>query len=80
MQFHREARKQFLKLPKKIQSKILKITFELAVDPLMGEKLQGELKGKYKIKIPPYRIIYEIFHDQLLILVLKVGHRQNAYK
>lgn len=80
MQFHREARKQFLKLPEKIQSKILKITFELAINPLLGEKLQGELKGKYKIKIPPYRIIYEIFHDHLLILVLKVSHRQASYK
>ncbi len=46
----------------------------------MGVKLKGELLGQYKIKIPPYRIIYKIYHTHLIILILKVKHRQGAYK
>lgn len=46
----------------------------------MGEKLKGDLAGYYKLKFPPYRIIYKIYHNQLMIFIVKVAHRQNAYK
>lgn len=46
----------------------------------MGEKLKGELLGQYKIKVWPYRIIYQIFHNKLLIVIIRVQHRQGAYK
>lgn len=78
--FSRDAEKQFKKLPKKAKDKIAKAIFGLAVNPLLGEKLHGELEGKYKIKVWPYRIIYQIFHSKLLIVIVRVQHRQGAYK
>jgi mRNA interferase RelE/StbE len=42
-----------------------------------------KMKGNntfHKIRVGDYRIIYEIHHDTLVILVVKIGHRKDIYK
>ena len=51
----------------------------LANNPFIGEKLWGKLQGKRKIRIHPYRIVYEIHEKQKLIAIINVGHRQGIY-
>lgn len=51
----------------------------LAENPFIGEKLWGRLQGKRKIKIHPYRIIYEIDKKGRIIIILETGHRQGIY-
>lgn len=36
--------------------------------------------GEWRIRTGDYRIIYEIHGDQLLILVLRIGHRREVYR
>ncbi len=43
------------------------------------EKLQGQ-KNRYRIRTGDYRIIYEVHDDVLLILVVRIGHRQDIYQ
>ncbi|MBU0515570.1 MAG: type II toxin-antitoxin system RelE/ParE family toxin [Proteobacteria bacterium] len=43
------------------------------------EKLQGQ-KNRYRVRTGDYRIIYEVHDDILLILVVRIGHRQDVYK
>lgn len=80
MQLSHEAQKNFKKLPSKIKDKVSAKIFLLAVNPLLGEALYGEFKGLYKIYVWPYRIIYRVYLDQLLISVIRIRHRQDAYK
>ena len=42
------------------------------------EKLSG--RGKYCIRQGPYRILYSIHDDHLIIHVVKVGHRRDVYR
>jgi mRNA interferase RelE/StbE len=42
-------------------------------------KLSGE-DDLYRIRVGDYRIIYSIQDYQLLILVLKIGHRRDVYQ
>jgi mRNA interferase RelE/StbE len=41
-----------------------------------------KLKGSefYRIRIGDYRVIYEINIDELLVLVVRVGHRRKVYR
>lgn len=42
-----------------------------------------KLKGNnpyYRLKTGDYRVIFEIFEDKLVIVVIKVGHRKDIYK
>ena len=36
--------------------------------------------GEWRVRTGDYRIVYEIEEDQLLILVLRLGHRREVYE
>ena len=42
-------------------------------------KLAGE-EAIYRIRVGNYRIVYEIADEKLIVFVLYVGHRKDAYR
>ncbi|MFA5773393.1 MAG: type II toxin-antitoxin system RelE/ParE family toxin [Candidatus Paceibacterota bacterium] len=48
--------------------------------PFSGKKLSGELPNQYSMRAWPFRIIYEIRKKELVILILRIHHRKDAYK
>ncbi len=75
-----KAEKHFEKIPKEFQQKIKIAFLALAEDPFLGKKLSGKYSGQYSLRVWPYRIIYEIYKNQLMIVVVDVDHRQGVYK
>jgi len=78
--YSKKAEKQFLKLPKNQQKKILKRTKILKQNPFSGKKLKGEFKGLLSLKAWPYRIIYQINKKTKTLFIITINHRQQAYK
>ena len=78
--FKKSVSKDFRALPKKDVRKILERINALADDPRSSacKKLSGQ--EFYRVRQGVYRIIYEIIDDQLIIHIIKVGHRSTAYK
>lgn len=74
------AAKNLNKLDDRYKNKIIKALTYLKSEPFLGKPLQGELKGLYSLKVWPYRIIYKIYQNELIIFVISVSHRQGAYK
>lgn len=72
--------KSLLKLPKKIQLKVIRSFERIQLDPISGNKLHGELKDYYKFRVGDYRIIYRIDLKKSTVLVVKIEHRQGVYK
>lgn len=52
----------------------------LATNPFIGKKLQGRLRGYYSLRAWPYRIVYEIRQKELIVLVVRLGHRRDVYR
>ena len=52
----------------------------LAKDPFVGKKMGGEFKNCYNYRVWPYRIVYQIYKKALIVLVIRIGHRQGIYK
>ena len=75
-----KAKKEFEKIPESHQIKILAILPLLAENPFKGKKLTGKFKGCFSVVVWPYRIIYQIFKNKLLVIVIRIRHRQGAYK
>jgi mRNA-degrading endonuclease RelE of RelBE toxin-antitoxin system len=46
----------------------------------LGKPLVGELAGLWSAPRGDYRIIYEIFEDNEVVLIHRVQHRRNAYR
>lgn len=76
----KDAQKQYARLPKSQQSKILKKIMGLGQDSNAGKKLEGELKGFRSLRAWPYRILYEINENKQTMEVHKIAHRQGVYK
>jgi len=74
------AQKKLDRLPKVDYYRILAAFSILAQNPFIGKKMKGEFEGSYSYRIWPYRIIYDIYKKELLVLVVRVGHRQGVYK
>ena len=81
IQIDKSASKQIKKLPSEIQERIQVKINNLAIEPRPDEvkKLKGRENG-YRIRVGDYRILYDIFDDILLIIVVEVGHRSSIYK
>ncbi|MCX6709177.1 MAG: type II toxin-antitoxin system RelE/ParE family toxin [Candidatus Woesearchaeota archaeon] len=76
--FTDKARKQFLKLEKPVQERIVNALDRIRIRPeAFITKLVGDVG--YKFRIGDYRALLDIDQGRLLILVLKIGHRKNIY-
>ena len=63
-----------LRIIKKIESHLVK-------NPLsLGKPLSGKLSSLYRYRIGDYRVIYQIFRDELIVAVVRIGHRKDVYE
>ena len=77
--FSEKAKKQFLKLEKDIQKRIITSLDRIKIRPeAYVTKLVGD--ASYRLRVGDYRVIMDIDKGKLIILVIKVGHRRNIYK
>ena len=69
----------FRKLERKEQERIVKKFNELEKNPELGKPLTANLAGLWNLRFEDYRAIYQIKQNELVILILKLGHRKNVY-
>ncbi|MFH1565810.1 MAG: type II toxin-antitoxin system RelE/ParE family toxin [bacterium] len=72
--------KELDKIPFQYQRRILVALSIIAGDPLVGKKLIGELSSIYSYRFWPYKIIYKVYRTILLIVIIRISHRQGVYK
>ncbi len=81
IEFLKTAKKELAKLPKQIQRRIAIKIDSLLLDPYPpdSQKLKSG-DGLFRIRVGNYRVLYRLEDDQLVILVIKIGHRRDVYK
>ena len=80
-EFTSKSLKQFRKLDRQIQFRIIKKLDQICLsnnpleyaDPIFDKEL-----GEYRFRIGDYRVIFDISND--LITILKVGDRKDIYR
>ena len=73
------SRKQFRKLEKDVQERIIKALKRIRIRPeSFVKKLVGD--PGYRLRVGDYRVILDIYKSELIILVIKIAHRKNIYK
>ena len=75
----KRVQKRLNKIDSRYRKKINLALLALAGDPFIGKKLEGDHRGQWSISVWPYRIVYEIYDRKLIVLVIRVGHRQGVY-
>jgi mRNA interferase RelE/StbE len=77
----RSALKAFGSLAKRTRRRLWARIRALADDPCPpgATALREPWKGHYRLRVGDYRILYTVEHDQLLVLVVRVGERGCVY-
>ncbi len=75
------AARQLRKLDAQVRRRIQAALDLLAEQPRppSATRLVGGA-GEWRVRTGDYRIVYEIHDDELLVLVLRVGHRRDIYR
>jgi mRNA interferase RelE/StbE len=78
--FKKSVSKDLKSVPKSDVKKILLKVDSLAVNPRREGAVKLSGQEMYRIRQGLYRIIYEIRDSELVIQVIKIGHRSDVYK
>ena len=77
------AVRQLRAVPQPTALTILRALTPLGDDPRRPDADIKKLAGyadRYRLRVGDYRVIYEITDSQLIILIVGVGHRREAYR
>ena len=79
----RSAERDLRNLPRAAQVRIARAIDQLAASPRpRGAKLLADVGPPriFRIRVGDYRILYELRDDQLVVVVIAVGHRSEVYR
>lgn len=83
LHFLSSAKKEFTKLDLVAQKIIKEKLLILVEDPNTLKNnikaLKGEYKGKFRLRIGEYRVVFQVKDKELVIIVVRVGHRKEVY-
>ena len=83
VKFSEEALKQLKKLDKPVSAYIynwINKHLEGCLNPRQhGKPLTANHAGKWRYRVGDYRILADIQDIELIILIIKTGHRRNVY-
>jgi mRNA interferase RelE/StbE len=80
VRFKKSVAKDLRPIPNADVKRILECIDALRNDPRPpgSEKLSGQ--ERYRIRQGIYRILYEIGKKELIVLIVKIAHRRDAYR
>ena len=63
-----------------LYERFLKAFNAIAQDPSQGKPLHGKLRGLFSYRLGSYRILYDIHHHRLVVVIIDLGHRKGIYE
>jgi len=81
IKYRRSVAKDLRRLPKNLLPAVVKRIQKLVKNPMPAgaSKLRGT-DNMYRVRQGDYRIVYSIENRQLIIIIVRVAHRKDAYK
>jgi len=83
IEISRTAEKELEKVfrsDRSLYDRFLRAFDAMAQDPSQGKPLHGQLRGLFSYRIGSYRILYEIYHRRLVVIIIDLGHRREIYQ
>ncbi len=74
------AQKQLSKIQHHQQNQIIENIRKLSENPRPTGCKKLSARPAWRIRIGDYRVIYEINDERILVLVITIGHRKEAYR
>ena len=82
--FLTSAKKEFKKLDtvakKRIKEKLILLVENPEVLINNIKPLKGEHQGKFRLRVNQYRVVFQIKENELIVTIIRVGHRKEIYE
>jgi len=81
VRYAREAERDIDALDPQVRQRILLAIGNLARDPRSAPNVKA-MKGAngYRLRVGDWRVIYTLHDDVLVVLIVRVAHRREAYR
>ncbi|MCA0347301.1 MAG: type II toxin-antitoxin system RelE/ParE family toxin [Actinobacteria bacterium] len=75
------AAKALRKLDRQVARRLLEAISKLAEEPRSagGVQLVGG-EGELRIRVGDYRVVYDVIDEEVVVLILRLGHRREIYR
>ena len=82
VEFSSAAEDQLESISKSDVKKIIKRVEKLGSDPFPAgyEHIKGSHIDTYRVRQGDYRILYTVYKERLIVLIVKIGHRREVYR
>jgi len=80
LRIKRSAAKALAAIPMSDRVRVIEAIDMLCDTPAAGSALKGEFEGLRRLRVGHYRVVYEWQRSELVILVLRIGHRREVYR
>lgn len=81
IEWKRSAVKELKDLPGHIVARIIAVVDDLSINPFpYGVKKLSGSEHTYRIRVGDYRVVYTVETALLLIEIVRVRHRRDAYR
>ena len=83
IKFYKEAYKNLQKQDNKTRNRILdhlNLISENPRDPELDIKKMQGVDNQFRLRIGPFRVVYSIRDNELIVIVIKLGSRGDVYK
>ncbi|MFH2085234.1 MAG: type II toxin-antitoxin system RelE/ParE family toxin [bacterium] len=82
IQLSLKARKQLKKLNPQVRNVIIPEIQKLAKErfPNQFKHLTKHKTADYRLRVGDYRVLYDVYDGDGVVLILAVGHRQDIYR
>ena len=80
LQIRRSAAKALARIPKPQRLRLIEAIDRLMTELTAGSVLKGEFAGLRRLRVGDYRVVYEVVEQELVVLVIRVGHRGTVYR
>ena len=80
IRIRRSAARELERVPRRDRERLVAAIDALAEHPFSGNALKGGLRGLRRVRVGDYRVVYEVQEDALIVLVVRVAHRRDAYR
>lgn len=80
IEIKKSAQKEIQSLPPQDLKRVVAKIQQLAVKPRMLDSKKLTSQEQYRVRVGQYRILYEIHDDVLLVMVVRVANRKEAYR
>ena len=76
----RAAQKSLAKISPPHRGRVIRAIEGLATDPRSQGVKKLRRREAWRLRVGTYRVIYEIDDDDLIVLVIRIRHRREAYR